>query len=136
MPTVIQQSRTEDVITYLFEYEWVNDPGAGYGFECDANGVLEEPEHPSVAIAEKLLAEGKLIKKGVRKYQNVARYPAIIECDVCRNHVSLDSAWLNPCSCGADYDGAGNRLAPRSQWGEETGESLSDILGCGRPDDR
>jgi hypothetical protein len=30
-------------------------------------------------------------------------------------------------SCGAEHNSFGQRLAPRSQWGEETGESLSDI---------
>jgi len=30
-----------------------------------------------------------------------------------------------PC-CGADYNSAGQLLAPRSQWGEETGETWSD----------
>lgn len=36
--------------------------------------------------------------------------------------------FTNSCECGADYNWAGQRLAPRSQWGEETGESASDIL--------
>lgn len=34
----------------------------------------------------------------------------------------------NTCECGADYNMSGQRLAPREQWGEETGESASDIL--------
>jgi len=29
--------------------------------------------------------------------------------------------------CGRLYNGAGQELAPRSQWGEETGESPADI---------
>ncbi len=28
--------------------------------------------------------------------------------------------------CGADYNSAGQRLAPRAQWGEETGENWLD----------
>ena len=37
--------------------------------------------------------------------------------------------FTNTCgSCGADYNMSGQRLAPRSQWGEETGESVEDIL--------
>jgi hypothetical protein len=31
--------------------------------------------------------------------------------------------FTNTCSCGADYNFSGSKLAPRSQWGEETGES-------------
>ncbi len=29
--------------------------------------------------------------------------------------------------CGTEQNASGQSLAPRSQWGEETGESLSDI---------
>lgn len=28
--------------------------------------------------------------------------------------------------CGADYNSSGQRLAPRAQWGEETGETAAD----------
>ena len=38
------------------------------------------------------------------------------------------SKFTNTCECGADYNMSGQQLAPRSQWGEETGESLADIL--------
>ncbi len=37
--------------------------------------------------------------------------------------------FTNTChKCNRDYNSSGQELAPRSQWGEETGESLSDIL--------
>ena len=36
--------------------------------------------------------------------------------------------FTNTCECGADYNWNGTRLAPRSQWGEETGETADDIL--------
>lgn len=39
------------------------------------------------------------------------------------------SHFTNSCpNCGRDYNSSGHLLADRSQWGEETGESLSDIL--------
>lgn len=42
--------------------------------------------------------------------------------------------FTNTCEiCGADYNWAGQRLAPRSQWGEETGECAADILCGGDP---
>lgn len=38
-------------------------------------------------------------------------------------------AFTNHCTqCGADYSFDGGRLAPREQWGEETGETAADIL--------
>lgn len=48
-------------------------------------------------------------------------------CDHCGKEVELYS-FTNTCDCGADYSISGQRLAPRSQWGEETGESYSDIV--------
>jgi len=38
--------------------------------------------------------------------------------------------FTNTCSrCGADYNMSGQRLAPRTQWGAETGEHWSDCIG-------
>lgn len=43
----------------------------------------------------------------------------------CNAEVALSSGWANACpSCQTEYNGAGQRLAPRSQWGEETGEQF------------
>ena len=45
----------------------------------------------------------------------------------CGCKVELDR-FTNTCSCGRDYNSAGQELAPREQWGEETGESADEIL--------
>lgn len=37
------------------------------------------------------------------------------------------SGFTNTCRCGRDYNWAGQLLAPRSQWGEETGEFYADL---------
>ena len=37
-------------------------------------------------------------------------------------------SFTNTCECGRDYSFDGSLLAPRSQWGYETGETASDIL--------
>lgn len=47
----------------------------------------------------------------------------------CGRWLELDDPMTNTCACGADYNGSGQRLAPREQWGEETGETAADILG-------
>ena len=52
------------------------------------------------------------------------------EC-VCGRRVELRE-FTNTCGqCGRDYSMTGQQLAPRSQWGEDTGESVSDILDIG-----
>lgn len=51
----------------------------------------------------------------------------VVRC--CGTDVPCDR-WTNTCDrCGTDYGTSGWPLAPRSQWGAETGESLADILG-------
>jgi hypothetical protein len=64
---------------------------------------------------------------GVRENHHVYTEPAVGECE-CGAHVSL-GRFTNTCErCNRDYNSAGQMLAPREQWGEETGESVSDIL--------
>ena len=56
--------------------------------------------------------------------------------DATMTEVKCCGRWLrcdlftNTCdTCDADYNMSGDRLAPRAQWGEETGEQYSDIVG-------
>jgi len=52
--------------------------------------------------------------------------PAVGRCP-CGASVSL-RGFTNTCGCGRDYNMSGQELAPREQWGEETNESVEDIL--------
>jgi len=54
------------------------------------------------------------------------RQPMVIRCG-CGARLELDSSWANECACGLEYNGSGQQLAPREQWGEETGETISDF---------
>jgi hypothetical protein len=44
----------------------------------------------------------------------------------CGRKVETEGCFDVECSCGAEYNSAGQRLADRSQWGEETGEMACD----------
>lgn len=57
------------------------------------------------------------------------RAPKIITC-ACGRTLPCPE-FTNTCACGRDYNFAGQALAPRSQWGEETGETVDDILRAG-----
>ena len=48
-----------------------------------------------------------------------------VEVKCCGRWMRCDH-FTNTCECGADYNLSGARLAPRSQWGEETGEQWHD----------
>ena len=54
-------------------------------------------------------------------------YRVEVKCDCGRTLVCHD--FTNTCECGCDYNMSGSQLAPREQWGCETGESVADILG-------
>lgn len=99
------------------------------GFECDANGNVFPLEHQAAKnnLARCLQGQDGILPMGVSHRSHSYYEAAIGECIVCKRHVTL-SGFTNTCDCGADYNGSGQALAHRSQWGEETGESLDDIL--------
>lgn len=58
-------------------------------------------------------------KKGARAYI----FPLV----TCCGDTVMCNAFTNTCpNCGRDYNRNGDELAPREQWGEETGECWSD----------
>lgn len=51
----------------------------------------------------------------------------VIRCDCGTELLCLKNT--NVCSgCGTDYNMSGQELAPREQWGEETGEHYLDVV--------
>lgn len=54
--------------------------------------------------------------------------PKTIKCKSCQKATVTLAGFTNTCDvCGADYALDGGLLAPREQWGEETGEHPADI---------
>lgn len=72
----------------------------------------------------------KILERGTRVVENgiLVKTDTIGQCE-CGEQLAL-IGFTNTCVCGRDYNWAGQQLAPRSQWGEETGETASDILNC------
>jgi hypothetical protein len=69
----------------------------------------------------------EIIKKAVHNKETGRREEAaVLRCD-CRRKVEL-WGFTNSCDCGRDYNFAGQLVAPREQWGEETGEHWSDCI--------
>ena len=126
---------------YSLDFEYADCRGAGFSFPCDQDGKVNESGMPAPALANyRKCLTGKMeitkdckpcvvdiIAKGVQTITNEWRTPAVGECNRCGKEVELHG-FTNTCECGVDYNMSGQELAPRSQWGEETGESVSDIL--------
>ena len=51
----------------------------------------------------------------------------VVEVRCCGAWFQVSGRFTTTCDrCEADYNGSGVRLAPRAQWGEETGEHWSE----------
>ena len=93
-----------------------NDPEGGYdGYK---------PVLCTGRWEELTFSKGRLVEHTNRYVE-----PAVGECNHCGEEVHL-TGFTNTCECGTDYNMSGQELAPREQWGEETGESLADILSA------
>lgn len=136
MVKFIKHGQRVECRSYTHDFRYVDQPGAGYGFDCDKDGNLK-PDLCEVAkenYAKCLTGEvdGRRVDDvGVMTSRWQYYDPAVIACEQCGTHVELNLGdYCSTCDkCGADYNLSGQRLAPRSQWGEETGETLADILG-------
>ena len=127
---IISERRTVEGVEYTLAFEWVDSPGAGFSFACDKDGNIDIESMPAPARGnyEMCLANpgGKLRKCGVEAREWSYREPAVGLCE-CGRKVALEG-FTNPCDCGRDYNMSGQMLAPREQWGEETGEAWYECL--------
>jgi hypothetical protein len=130
----IRKSEWVTSVDYRREFDYEGHEHWGFGFPCDADGNLIDDEHRDAWIGnyEACLrgeVDGrKVLDRGIERREYSYREPGVIRCD-CGGEVELYMAMTNTCdTCGADYNLSGQRLAPREQWGWDTGESVSDIL--------
>lgn len=125
---IISHSRIENHVSYSLVYDYTNSPGTGFAFDCDENGRVDvEKMHPAGRANYDACLAGtyNTVRVGVQKWEHSYRVPTIGEC-TCGAEVEL-AHFTNTChECGRDYNGSGQELAPREQWGEETGEHWSD----------
>jgi len=104
---------------------------SGYSFTCDENGNVDIwrmlPEGRE-NYRKCLSGEHDVVDHGVICHEQEWSTPPVGLCEVCELEVVLDGFTCTCEGCGADYNSSGQRLAPREQWGEETGEHWVDIV--------
>ncbi len=124
---IIKQRERITNVQYWLDYKWKDDPNAGFAFDCDEKGnLLKETSKENYEKCNN--GTYNVIFNGIVKHANTYTESAIGLCNVCNNKVYLDG-FTNTCEiCNTDYNMSGQQLACREQWGEETGEYLSDIL--------
>lgn len=154
---IIQKRERHESTSYSLSFRYESEAGAGYAFDCDKDGKVDveklnpcaqhsyqvcmsgivtrmvgmrywryDDEHCEPILCTGSWLTEKILNEGVKEYHHSWTEPAAGECE-CGEVVVLDG-FTNTCQCERDYNMSGQLLAPRECWGEETGESLSDIL--------
>lgn len=128
---IIRHRKSKTETTYSHNFHWKGQhKNNGYSFPCDKGGNLKELSPEAEANYRMCLISDDLIDDGIVPYTHSWYEPTLARCD-CGHIIELE-AFTNTCAkCGADYSFDGGRLAPRSQWGEETGETANEILDIG-----
>jgi len=120
---IISKRELVECVAYSHSFEWRDKPGAGFSFPCDKDGKLDGLNPCAQENLDKCLSgEYDVVDHGIEQHEWTYREPAVGVCEECGEEVAL-AHFTNTCECGADYNSSGQRLAPRSQWGEETGEA-------------
>ncbi len=103
-----------------------------FSFECDENGKIFPIKYPEgQANYERALKglderNGNIYLQGVVETREHSYWQSAIGKCQCGEKIDLGD-FTNTCGCcGRDYNSSGQELAPREQWGEETGEHWSE----------
>ncbi len=130
---IIREREWKTEVYYEYEYPFADGCGRWFSFPCDKDGNINEVELSDCAkenLRKCRAKEYDVLDSGVHEHEREWKEPAIGRCD-CGHEIYLES-FTNTCEkCGADYNMSGQHLAPRSQWGEETGETADEILNIG-----
>jgi hypothetical protein len=152
---IIKRREHHEESSYLLTFEYADSPGSGFSFPCHQDGKVkvdnlselgrknyvacmqgrvsvirgtqyDRDNEPIPGTGKVFMAE--VLRAGVQEYKHAWSSPAIGECNHCGEEVLL-SGFTNECrGCNTDYNSSGQELAPRECWGEDSGESVSDIL--------
>lgn len=131
MSEIISRRQYHEETHYALDFfKNSSDGEIGFSFPCDEKGRVRLGELSDHALdnLNRCLNDKSLgYKQRINTWSNRWVESAILRCD-CGTRVYLHG-FTNTCpKCGSDYNSAGQQLAGLSQWGEETGEHLADIM--------
>lgn len=126
---IVSPRRRHEQTTYRLCFAYLDHPTAGFAFDCDPAGKVNvDALNPAARENYDSCLNGSagVGEPDVQEYHHSYVEEAVGRC-TCGELVEL-GGFTNTCSCGRDYNWSGTLLAPREQWGEDTGESVADIL--------
>lgn len=126
---IIKHRQHVTVTTYSLVFDYEGENGWGFSFDCDRRGRVKSLRPAGEKNYQACLTgtvDGRpVVARGIESRSHSYAEPAEGRC-CCGRVVVLDS-FTNECDCGRDYNMSGQLLAPRAQWGEETGECAADL---------
>jgi hypothetical protein len=132
MSRILKRREVSYVTEHRLMFDRVGEHGSGWSFPCDELGLVDEDAladagRESLTMCRAGECRGAKVEPGrVESYETRHVEPGTILCDCGAELANYGGFTITCHACEADYNGAGQRLAHRSQWGEETGESWSD----------
>lgn len=136
MAEFIRKRQKVHIEEYRLVYVTDIKRGTSFSFPCDKEGRVLTLQLSDVALLNfQHCCEGDISPR-VEDYSYDHWDNAAIKCVRCDEEVVLHG-FTNTClTCKTrgittDYNLSGQLLAPRSQWGEETGETYADIVRGG-----
>lgn len=122
-----------EFVEYRLNFDRDGQERSGYSFPCNEQGEVHRHEMKPAGLEnlrrclEREIDDIDPDNAYVEKYEHSYYEPGEIECEDCHSPVVIHG-FTNTCDCGADYNMSGQRLAPREQWGEETGEHWTECV--------
>lgn len=129
---IITSRQHVDWVAYRLSFDYVREKNIGFSFDCDENGVVNEESLNPAAFANLQACRTGTVRgeavgaAKIERDSGTRHIPAVGLCE-CGLEVELAN-FTNTCDCNRDYNSSGMLLAPRQFWGEETGESVDQIL--------
>lgn len=135
MSRIIARPEPEIVTHREHVFDWEGETGWGFRFPVDEHGYLIECADVAIenyrACLTGTVHGQRVVDRGIRERQQVIYHPTLIRCDCSAVVFAHRGAWMDrhECdACGRSYNGSGQALRPVEEWGEETGESMGDLL--------
>lgn len=121
---IIRHAEWDEETVYSLDFLMKDDLSSGFSFPCDKWGRVSPDIHPEAAENLRKCLDGTydVIVQGIMEDTHDFKIPALAECH-CGEQIELEGDTV--ChKCGREYNSAGQELAPRHMWGEETGEQF------------
>ncbi len=122
MLKIIKERTPETIVRYTIEFEYKDDPTAGFCFPANSDGTPAFDKMPPEAKAnyERCLTDSRLTKAEFKVDKHTYRNPAVGRC-VCGREVILEAEYMGAvqCDCGKWYNLFGQELKDPKYWEED-----------------